>query len=210
MAEAATIRIQAIKLRKVEIALVGETPLICHAWSEKAKRMMLDSHMKKAKAGKEAKDPFADFANGLYWMGDKPENPTESDVETGRFGFPTIAFKSAAVSASALSGAKMTQMRQAFHIDEELVEILGPAPSMRFDITKVGMTIDTRFRGEFSPWAVVLPVKFNASAISEEQLLSLFEAGGFGVGVGEWRPARNGPYGRFRVARAGEELPCRA
>lgn len=204
-----SITIAPLNIKNVEIAVVGDTPLIVHAWSAKAKQMMLDSHMKKAKAGRLAKDPFQDFALALYWMDEAPEVPTEADVENGRFGFPAIAFKSAAVSASALSGAKMTQMRQAFHIETELIEILGPAPSMRFDMAKVGMTTDTRFRGEFDPWGAILPVRYNASAISEAQLLSLFEAGGFGVGVGEWRPARNGPHGRFHVARAGETLPCR-
>lgn len=39
---AKTIEILPMELETVEITIVGTTPLIVHAWSEKAKRMMLD------------------------------------------------------------------------------------------------------------------------------------------------------------------------
>ncbi|HYF57310.1 MAG TPA: hypothetical protein VEA41_23885, partial [Salinarimonas sp.] len=63
--------------------------------------------------------------------------------------------------------------------------------------------------GEFMPWAAILTVQHNANVLSAEQVTSLFEAGGFGVGVGDWRPEKDGVSGRFHVARSGEELPCR-
>ena len=52
------------------IWLVGDTPLITHAWSEKARREMLGKQTKATKGGKEARDPEADFVNSLYDMGD--------------------------------------------------------------------------------------------------------------------------------------------
>ena len=90
------------------------------------------------------------------------------------------------------------------------MEILGPAPSMREDMVRVGMgTADIRHRAEFETWGAVLRVKFNANVLSAEQVIGLFEAGGFGVGIGDWRPEKDGVNGRFHVAKTGEALPCR-
>jgi hypothetical protein len=206
----AAIEIPQLKIEAIKVPVIGDTPLICHAWSAKAKKQMLDKHMKKGSAGKGAKDPWRDFCETLYWLDGMPPEPTRADVEAGRFGFPSIAFKSAAITAVTTIGS-MTKVlaRQVFHLEGEFVEILGPPPSQRFDICTVGMTTDTRFRGEFWPWGAVLEIRHNAKVISAEQVLTLIEAGGFGVGVGDWRPERNGISGRFHVARAGEELPCR-
>lgn len=199
-----------LRIEEVQVPIIGTSPLICHAWSAKSKKQMLDKHMKKAGAGRVAKDPWQDFCETLYWLDGMPEKPSEDDVLTGRFGFPSIAFKSAAITAVTTIGS-MTKVlaRQCFHVTGEYVELLGPAPSQRFDITTVGMTSDTRFRAEFEEWGAILPIQFNAGVISAEQVMQLIHSGGFGVGVGDWRPERDGVHGRFRIAESGETLPCR-
>ena len=209
--QAGGVELPALNLQTIRIPIIGDSGLICHAWSAKAKRQMLDKQMKKATAGKVAKDPWQDFCETLYWLDGMPEKPTEDDVEGGRFGFPTVAFKSAAVTAvTSMGGMTKVMARQCFHIQGEYVELLGPPPSMREDMCRVGMgTADIRHRAEFSPWGAILPVQFNANVLSAEQVTSLFEAAGFGVGIGDWRPERDGVSGRFHVAREGEEIPCR-
>src|SRR4051812_13227320 len=53
------------------IWLVGDTPLITHAWSEKARREMLQKQVKAIRGkGKEARDPQSDFVSSLYEIGD--------------------------------------------------------------------------------------------------------------------------------------------
>jgi len=211
MAASTSIELPPLNIQTIDIPVIGDSPLISHAWSAKAKKMMLDKHMKKAGAGRVAKDPFQDFAETLYWLDGVPEKPTEEDIEGGRFGFPAIAFKAAAVTAvTSMGGMTKVMARQCFHIVGEFVELQGPPPSMRFDITKVGMTTDTRFRAEFETWGAILRVQHNANVLSAEQVISLFEAGGFGVGIGDWRPERDGVHGRFHVAKTGETIPCRA
>ena len=37
------VEIKPIEIKKFKIKLIGDTPLIMHAWSEKAKREMLDA-----------------------------------------------------------------------------------------------------------------------------------------------------------------------
>lgn len=205
-AKTTAIELPPLNIQTVKVPIVGDSGLICHAWSAKARKQMLDKQMKKASTAKAAKDPFMDFCESLYWLDQMPEAPTPEDVETARFGFPSVAFKGAAVTAVTTMG-NMTKVmaRQCFHIVGEFVELLGDAPSMREDMVRVGMgTADIRFRGEFERWAAELPVQFNASVLSAEQVVSLIHAGGFGVGIGDWRPEKDGVSGRFHVATAEE------
>lgn len=200
------IELPRLAIETIEIPIVGDSPLIVHKFSEKAKKQMLDKQMKKASVGKEAKDPWRDFVESMYWLDGMPDKPTEEDVTNGRFGFPAVGFKAAAVTAcTSIGSITKVAARQAFHVEGEFIEIKGTPPSMREDIARVGMgTADLRYRGEFSPWKATLTVKFNANLMSAEQVVNLFETAGFAVGVGEWRPERDGPYGRFHVAKGGE------
>lgn len=179
--------------RNVHVAnltIVGESPLIVHNWSEKSKKEMLDKQMKKATPGKAAKDPQKDYEDSLYVHPD------------GGYGFPSVGFKNAAVTACTSLNKAITKVaaRQAFHVRGELVKIDGE-PTPREDMVRVGMgTADIRYRGEFRTWSATLTIEYNPLALSLEQIVNLFDHAGFGVGVGEWRPEKNGQFGRFRVA----------
>ncbi len=192
--------IPAMTLRTMTVRLVGDSPLIVHAWSEKAKREMLDKQMKRAKGAKQAKDPVADYAGSLYWESPIPKVLTEKSIAAGKFWFPAVAFKSAAVDAcSHVSDLTKVEARGAFHIIGDRVTIEGQ-PTMREDMVRVGMgTADIRYRGQFDPWAVSLNIRFNPNVLSAEQIVNLFNVGGFGIGVGEWRPQKNGSMGMFHV-----------
>lgn len=203
-----TITIPAIQLKTATIKVVGDSPLIMHKWSEKAKREMLEKQMKVAKSkGRDAKDPVVDFIDSIYWLDGEPEEKTEKGFEkaiasgNARFGFPAVAFKASAVSGGYRAGVtkNKTSMNAAFHIQGDMVEIEG-TPIMREDMVRVGQgTADIRFRGEFQEWSALLPITFNAGAVTLEQLLNLFNLGGFAVGIGEWRPEKSGSYGMYHV-----------
>ena len=189
-------------IQKMELVLVGDTPVISHKWSEKAKKQMLDKQMKKAKQGKEAKDPWSDFCNSLYWLDGMPEDPTEEDIMTARFGLPSLQFKLSAVNAcSSIDGMTKVLARQTFFINNEFVEIQGGPPEMREDMVRISMgTADIRYRGEFRNWWVRLLISYNHRVISPEQVTNLVNTAGFGVGVGDWRPEKGGQFGRWHVA----------
>lgn len=202
------IEIPDIEVRFMEVEIVGDSPLIVHAWSEKAKKEMLDKQTRKATKGKEAKDPWREFCDALYWISPKPEKPTPKDIENGRFGFPAIAFKASAIDAAFQQGviSKKTTMRGAFHIVEEFVEIIGK-PTMREDMVKIGgMTkvADIRYRPEFKEWRAKFTVRYNSMAITPEQILNAINIGGFSNGLGEWRTSRDGSFGTYHVRKSGE------
>lgn len=207
------LEIRPIEIQKVNLRIVGDTPLIMHAWSEKAKRMMLEAQMGLANGKKkEPKNPVEDFIRSMYWLTDMPEEMTEEAfneaISNGaRFGFPVTAFKQAAISAAYRMGwAKdKVSLRGAFFIDSDengMIEIHSDAPKMREDMVKVGMgTADIRYRGEFANWYADMTISYNMNGnYSLENIMNIINAGGYICGVGEWRPEKDGQYGMFHVA----------
>jgi hypothetical protein len=190
---AITIQVPRLALAVFVVAVIGDTPLICHAWSDKAKKQMLDSQMRKGRQKKEPKDPERDFEESLYRMAD------------GRCGFPATAFKSAMVSACRFAdGVKMTELRGALHIEGDMIAIDG-TPTLREDMVRLnGLKADIRYRGQFEQWRCTLRIQFNSNVISPDMIVNLLTLAGFGVGIGEWRPEKNGNFGHFHVEAAQE------
>lgn len=176
-----------LKIEVFQIRLVGDSPLICHAWSHKAKQQMLDKQQKKAKQAKEVRNPDQEFRDSLY------------PFDKG-YGYPSTAFKNAAVDAcSHVEGITKVLARGAFHVLGEMVKLEGE-PKMREDMVRVGMgSADLRYRGEFGDWACTLRVRYNTSVLSAEQIVNLFNVAGFAIGIGDWRPQRDGSHGMFHV-----------
>lgn len=184
--------------RIVNIQVVGTAPLITHAWSEKAKRIMLDAQQKKAKPAKEAKDPSADYEAATYWL----------NQDKKQAGMPCVAFKAATIGAARYFDKKMinmTMLRGALtfigHGPDQLVPIFGER-SMREDMVRVGMgTADLRYRPMFDPWECTLTIAFLPDVVTEESVMALVDAGGMG-GVGEWRPGKSptGSFGTYTVS----------
>lgn len=191
--EPATLAIPPIEIKEYDITIVGDSELVVHAWSDKAKKEMLDKQMGKARGKKEPKDPQRDYEEAFYRLPD------------GRPGFPAIGFKAAIVSAARqVEGLTMTFLRGAFHIAGELVPIEG-APRLREDMVRVGMgTADLRYRPGFPQWSAMLRVRLNRRAMTLEQLIHLINQAGFSVGVGEWRPEKDGAWGMFHVEGVAE------
>lgn len=202
------------KFKSFRVWIVGDTPIITHAWSEKAKREMLQKQVKATKAGKEARDPQADFVSSLYEM--------TPDV----YGFPATGVKNCILSAAhkdkgiARSGvmaalwidAEMVRVRPALAgavCDMPLVRIWGSPPEMREDMVKIGSglnkTANLAYRAQFTVWAMRITGRFNPTVINEEALAFLIQESGFSSGLGEWRNERKGMFGAFHMADVDEE-----
>ena len=206
------IEIKQLDIQRTNIRIIGDTPLIVHAWSEKAKNMMLATQTKKTKTkAKDVRDPLDDFIQSLYWLEGKPEKSTpeafSKAVEGGaKWGFPVGAIKQAANSAAYRLGWVKNQMelRGSYFIESdfgEMAEIKGAIPKMRQDMVRIGMgSADLRYRGEFKDWYMDLTVAYNASGnLTLEQILNVINAGGYATGLGEWRPEKDGNNGRFHI-----------
>lgn len=105
MATKEIIEIKRPEIVDVNLRIVGDTPLIMHRWTKKAKQQMLDKQMGKGTVKKEPKEPVADFIQSMYWMTPLPTEMTEeafnAAIQDGaKFGFPVTAIKQAAISSA--------------------------------------------------------------------------------------------------------------
>ena len=209
--EEAVVTIKPLDIKVVPIRIVGDTPLIVHAWSEKAKKMMLDAQTKATKTkAKEARNPMDEFINSMYWLTPVPESTEDAFVKAvkkgAKWGFPVGAIKQAANSAAYRLGWVKNQMelRGSYFLKTEfgdMAQIEGSVPEMREDMVRIGMgTADLRYRAEYKNWEMNMILQYNASGnLTIEQIINCINAGGYAVGIGEWRPERDGDFGRFHV-----------
>jgi hypothetical protein len=179
------------------VPVIGTAPLIVHKFSEKAKRQMLDRQQNKS-TPRQPRDPDEEYLAAFYKL-------------NGNYGFPVTAFKAATVSAARFYGkdVKMTELRQFIFMRGEigpedpqaLVQIVGE-PRMREDVVRLGgygSSSETRYRPEFPEWTTTLEVIFVRSCIPRQSVLSLIDAGGLGIGVGDWRPEKRGEFGTYAI-----------
>lgn len=192
---ASPILIPGIRRAVCELIVVGDTPLITHPWSLKAKQMLLDAQTGKPRQKKEPKDPQQDYEDSIY------------RTEDGQPGVPAIAFKNAAVTAcTQIEGVTKVLARGAFHVMGDILPIEGAEPQIDEQMVRVGMGVaDIRYRARFDPpWRVRLRVMYNASVMNEAQIAHLVNTAGFAVGVCEHRPEKDGSNGMFHVAEGPE------
>jgi hypothetical protein len=189
-----TAELQKIKVEMATISIKGLSPLIMHRWSEKARKEMLDKQMKKT-VKKDPKEPEEQYEASIYRLDD------------GSLGFPADAFKKAMIRGAKQIGLVMTDARTSFFVhgtyctrdDRELVPISGEVHP-REDMVRIGQgTADIRFRGQIVEWSADLNISYNSSITSFDQIVNMLHAAGYGVGVGEWRPEKDGTFGRFEV-----------
>lgn len=199
----------------IDIPIIGLSPLVLHAWSQKARLKMLASQQvesgTRAKVPREKRDPVADYEGARYVVRSGKE---EWD------GCPAVAFKGALVGACRqVAGLAMTDARRMIFVRYDgvthylsphsckteigLVRIYGE-PEMREDTARNsdGGT-DLRFRPQYWPWEAMLHIEFNAARLSADAIVSLVAMAGAFEGVGEWRPgskeSNTGQFGRWKL-----------
>lgn len=192
---AEVVEIARIGAEKIEVPILGTSPLVVHRFSEKAKKQMLDA-MQGRRTPKTAKDPEAEYEAAFYKFAD------------GGSGFPVIGFKAATVSAARFYGKSVTMvgLRQTLFfsgergVDGQMLARIEGEPKMREDVVRVGNGgADLRYRPEYQDWKTTLTVTYVTSLLTRDSVLSLIDAAGMGVGVGEWRPETRGEFGTYRV-----------
>lgn len=177
-------------IERMSIEIIGITPLLVHAFSAKAIKQIEDKQQKKGKAAKAARDPNAEFEAAKYYTAD------------GRDAGLSVWFKKSAIRGAKHCGLVMKDAISSFFVDGEKLPLEFERCEMRQDTVRIGNgSADIRYRPEYTGWSVNLDITFNSNLISADQLIACFNAAGFGVGVGDWRPERGGDHGRFRLGR---------
>lgn len=193
-AEATRFFIDPIRIREIKLTIRGVSPMIQHKWDDKAKDMMAAKQAGEGKKKLEPKDPEQCAKAATYLTQD------------GRYGVPVSAVKACLVGAAHKDiGVDKTVVRKSvfFYCDDPRGIIPFASfsdPVTRTDTVRLnGKTADLRYRPMFKEWQLSLYLSLQPDLISVDTFLHLFQRAGFGVGIGEWRPERNGEFGRFEI-----------
>jgi hypothetical protein len=175
----------------VALEVSGTAPLIQNKFSQKAIEEMLRKHMGLS-VQREKKKPREVI-----------EAATIKNVDD-RICIPPTAFKKAMLTASAgLKTLKKTQLRTQLFVLGQSIPITYTGDRIpRMDIVRTsGMTRtpDVRFRPMFDGWKARIRIEFD-DILSVQTVVDLLGRAG-SVGIGEWRPERDGTFGTFQVTR---------
>ena len=221
------VEIRPIEMETAIVRIVGDSPLIVHAWSAKARRQMLEKEIGSTKTkAKDIKNPIEDFASSMYWLTPMPTEFTADSISEAlkgaRFGFPVTGIKQAAISAAYRLGWSKDKMtfRGAFFIKPDVDGYYSGELDIDYDKKKIDIIPNVYRREQLveihsdSPLLREDMVRVGNGGAdiryrgeynnwyadhSLEQILNIINAGGAVCGIGEWRPEKDGQYGMFHV-----------
>jgi len=182
------------------------SPLVIHAFAEKAKAEIRDKQQKASKKVKEARKPEEEFKAARY-----------IDA-AGRECAPITAIKKSLITAATAFKSSLTKvaLRQAIFVDSvaapgaalvpiELHDGTPAVGTMREDAVTIGIaTRGLAYRPEYPEWQVRVRIEYQTELVSRDQLLGLVEQAGWGVGICEGRPEKSSALGWGRFERVPE------
>lgn len=189
-ASAQSVIIEQPKTMMVALEITGTAPMIQNCFSQKAVEEMLKKHMG-ISVQREAKKPSECVERAIIRNTD--------DVIC----VPPTAVKKAMLSAaSGMKGLKKTQLRTGLYVYGGSLPLKYQEMVPQMDMVRTsGMsrTPDVRFRPRFEGWSIRLVIEFS-DLFRVQTVVDLLNRAG-SVGLGEWRPEKDGTYGTFRVTR---------
>lgn len=190
--------LQIVRLQRGTLmaCILGRTPLIYNAVSEKAKRDLL-APKKKSKAEKESTMkhfPMEEFRASVYRTMPNDDGPT-------RLLFPATAFKAALCDVALdMPGAAKTEIGRLTYVTGDYVSIYG-IPEIGMDIVKLQgfpPKPDVRTRAKLRQWACFVNIEFSYPRLTKKAMGDLLAAAGDLRGIGDWRQQKGkGSYGQF-------------
>ena len=191
-------------IQTLALRLIGKpgSPLVIHAFAEKAKQEIRDKQQKEGKLAKARRRPADEYQAAKYLD------------RQGQECAPITAIKKAMISAvTAMDNLTKVALRQAIFVSPTsdrasmLVPIEDPegrpaVGALREDAVTIGIgTRGLTYRPEYPAWQLRVTVEFNARLVSRAQVIALAEQAGWGVGICEGRPERSSAlgWGRFSV-----------
>lgn len=193
-AEVAGLLIKPLSYSRVSLVIKGISPLLCHKWSDKARKSIRDKQAGKKTKDRAARDPEAEANEATYF------------TASGTPGVPAMAIKSSIISAAHKDlGIEKTLVRKAIFIDSDDPQVILPLTYDKWDkcdeqFVRVGMgSSDIRYRPCFYGWRVALSFIVETNMVQVSDLITLIDRAGQSIGICEWRPENGGEYGRFVV-----------
>ena len=180
------------------LCVVGTSPLIYNAMSEKTRHELLLPKGKKNAVEKAANlkhIPIEEYRNSVY-MHIGENHPT-------RLFFPAGGFKRAMANAALdMPGLKKSQIGRWIWVEGNNVDIYGIPQLFMTPVRSADMnrTPDIRTRAILPTWACQLRINYVRPHLKEKPLINLLAAAGLLSGIGDWRQEKgSGSYGQFQV-----------
>lgn len=187
---------------EIKIEISGTTPLMCNRFGDSAQQS-------------------ASTGTRLVTVGEKgsPRDQAEKKLYLGHDGKPMIPqpnlFRCLVDAGSFFKTGKSKITTQKSSLLTACVEINGPEIPI---VSKDGWDVDTRpvripstggrilaHRPCFNDWKLTFTVDLDTDMLSSKLFRDLVDAAGKRVGLGDFRPACKGVFGKFVVTRWAEE-----
>lgn len=196
--EATEIHVTEVNTGQIEFCLIGRTPLIFNAVSEKARHELLMPLGRKTAADKQSKlkhDPIAEYRNSVYANVD--------DAHPTRLMFPAVAFKKAMSNAALdLPGLKKAQIGRLVWVEGINIDVYG-IPQLYMTIVRsadMAKTPDVRTRAIVPSWAARITATFVQPLLRPVHIGNLLGTAGLLSGIGDGRQEKGTfSYGQWRL-----------
>lgn len=184
-------------MKTVIVEIRGTTPLLIHRFGEEA-----EQGAKTRKIEVKQRDPREEATKCAYIAPD------------GTYYFSAFAIPNAMGSAG--SNHKMRGSRKTLRfvvpssvfMETDTVTILnGAGPATHFEVDARPVTIPAtkgrvmRYRPRFDEWGARFTLTIDDSSLGLDSAQQLLSEAGQTIGIGDFRPEKRGPFGRFRVTR---------
>lgn len=184
-------------MKTIEVEIRGTSPLLIHRFSE-------DSEQAKSsrRTMVQTRDPRAEATKAAYIAPD------------GTFFFSAFSIPGCMGNAGAnhkMRGSRKSMrfvVPSAVRVTSEAIIILnGNGPAKDFEVDARPVTIPAtkgrimRYRPRFDCWGAKFTLTLDDNQLSIEDAHLLLNEAGIGIGIGDFRPEKRGPFGCFRVTK---------
>jgi hypothetical protein len=190
------VMVEPIRLQRATVNVFGVTPLIMHRFSSKSwQQLLLPAPVKnKVERAQILKhDPMQEYRECQYRNRD-PAEPT-------LLHYPSGAFSGAIADAALdLPGVTKAKIQRLVSVASTQVNVYG-LQSLGMDMVRLAGSgaPDVRTRPYLREWCCSFTIEFAVSLINLSQIMSLVEAAGRIIGLGDYRPQKGGSYGKFVI-----------
>jgi hypothetical protein len=176
------------RLETATFHVYGHSPYVQHAFSEKARRSILESQLKTkgtSRKSKEPRDLEEDYEGAFHRTTD------------GAYGIPAPAFRNAMISACRVAGLVMTKAKLSifclpddFDVNDgtPLVYLIAGEPERtELPVRLESGTTSIAIRPMWRDWEADVRLRWDADQFSQQDVGNLLERAGQQVGIGEGR-----------------------
>lgn len=187
-------------MKTVEVEITGKSPILLHRFSEEAEREVQENTRRSTRSSKDEETPREKAEKAAYRLKD------------GRLYFPGVGIQRSFIEAAryfkekGARGSLKFIAAAAFLVRDEAIPFRnGKAEVKDFEVDCRPVVIPStkgrvmRFRPRLDEWALRFTVDIDDEIISTKIANEILVTAGNRIGIGDYRPEKRGPFGRFNV-----------